>query len=311
MFEQFILAVTIVIPLFLMGFTGYLLNKFNFFSQTTFKQINNVVFTILLPIYLFLGISQSDLSAFNNGRLVLFVIVALFLTYMLALWITPIIEKDNCKRGVMIQGIIRSNYVILGFPLMAALYSEKETAITALILAISMPILNPMCIIALEMYRKQKPNFKELVIGILKNPLIIATCAGILALILQINFPVVLLRTATDLGRLGTPLALLALGGTMQFDSFRSNFKSLSVTLFLKLILIPSFALTAGILLGFSAIEVTALMILFATPTAVVSYTTAVKMEGDGQFAQQIVILSTILSVFTLVLWITLIQTIA
>jgi len=310
MFENLVLSFQIVSPLFILIGLGQLLHKMNFFSLSTLNQINDAAFTIFLPAHLFISIYQSDLETVVNIRVMMFVIISLFLLFFFSIIITPLFEKDNRKKGVIIQGIIRSNFVIMGFPIMAAIYSPAETALCALILAVSMPIYSPMQVIALEMYRHSKANIPSIMLNIAKNPLILATLAGIFFLILDIPLAPLIEKSVSDIGRLGTPLALIVLGGTLKFDSLKDNAFSLTIVILLKLLIIPMIAIAVAVWLGFNQIEVTALMIFFAAPTAVTTYAMALKLDGDAPLAQQIVILTTLLSMISLVMWITVVKTI-
>ena len=47
-----------------------------------------------------------------------------------------------------------------------------------------------------------------------------------------------------------------------------------------------------------------ALMVLFASPAAVSSFIMAEQMEGDGALAGQLIVLGSVLSVFTVFVWI-------
>jgi len=173
-----------------------------------------------------------------------------------------------------------------------------------------MPIYSPMQVIALEMYRHNKPDISSIMINIAKNPLILATLAGILFLLLELPLSPLIEKSIGDIGKLGTPLALIVLGGTLKFDSLRENARSLTIVVLLKLVIIPMIAIAAAVLLGFNQIEVTALMIFYAAPTAVTTYAMALKLDGDAPLAQQIVIITTLLSMISLVFWITVVKTI-
>jgi len=103
MFENLVLSFQIVSPLFILIGLGQLLHKMNFFSLSTLNQINDAAFTIFLPAHLFISIYQSDLETVVNIRVMMFVIISLFLLFFFSIIITPLFEKDNRKKGVIIQ----------------------------------------------------------------------------------------------------------------------------------------------------------------------------------------------------------------
>ena len=46
----------------------------------------------------------------------LYAVLSIVILFFVLLWVIPAIEKDNKKRGPIIQGIFRSNFVIFGIP---------------------------------------------------------------------------------------------------------------------------------------------------------------------------------------------------
>ncbi len=64
--------------------------------------------------------------------------------------------------------------------------------------------------------------------------------------------------------------------------------------------IIPLVFLTLLVLLGFRQMNLTALIMMFAAPIAVSTFTMAQQMGADGELAGQLVAGSTLLSVFTI-----------
>ena len=71
----------------------------------------------------------------------------------------------------------------------------------------------------------------------------------------------------------------------------------------LRLLVIPAVFVTGAAILGFRGQELCALLILFAAPTAVSSYPTAVAMGADGDFAAQMVAYTTVFCLPTIFVW--------
>ena len=51
------------------------------------------------------------------------------------LWHCPLFEKDNAKRGVLIQGMFRANFVIFGLPVAQALCGNGAVGIASVLVA--------------------------------------------------------------------------------------------------------------------------------------------------------------------------------
>ena len=143
--------------------------------------------------------------------------MGLLLWFLLLICIVPLLEKDNAKRGVMVQAMFRSNFVLFGLPVAISLCGEDRIGTTSLLLGIIIPIYNVLAVITLELFRGGRPSVKKILIGIMTNPLIIASVLGVGAYIWKIDLPYAIEKTVVDIGKVATPLSLMALGGEFRF----------------------------------------------------------------------------------------------
>ena len=70
-----------------------------------------------------------------------------------------------------------------------------------------------------------------------------------------------------------------------------------------RLVLVPGIFLTIGALLGFRGVEFAGLIGVFASSTAVASFTMAQQMGGDAGLAGDIVVVTSALCPFTIFGW--------
>ena len=89
------------------------------------------------------------------------------------------------------------------------------------------------------------------------------------------------------------------------------NIKVSSLSVLGKVVLIPAIMLILSALLGFNKLEMAILIAVFATPNAVSSYAMARNYEADYELAGEIITLGTMLSIFTMFVFITLARTFA
>ena len=111
-------------------------------------------------------------------------------------------------------------------------------------------------------------------------------------------------KCVTDLGRVATPLSLVALGSDFMFSRMRGISGQLIICVVGKLLVSPLVMVTLGVLMGFRGDYLVPVMLMFAAPTAVSSYTMAQQMEGDADLAGAAVVFTTCLSIFTIFLWV-------
>lgn len=302
--ENLVISLNVVLPLFLLIALGYALKRLRMYDEVTLKNINKLVFKVFLPVYLFHSIYSTDLSAVFDIKVILFAIAGLLIWFLILMFLIPRMEKDNAKRGVMIQGMFRSNFVLFGLPVAISLCGEENIGITSLLLGIVVPIYNVLAVITLETFRGTKPSVKKILIGIMKNPLIIASVLGVGMYLLKIELPYTIEKTVVDIGKVATPLALIALGGGFAFHKVKGDIKQLMVSVVGKLVISPLFMVTAAVLLGFRNEVLVPILLMSGAPTAVSSYTMAEQMGGDGELAGEIVVFTTGISIATIFVWV-------
>jgi len=257
-----------------------------------------------LPIYVFNNIDTTNIAvAFQPGLVVLTMggVLAVFAFLMVFI---PRIEQENAKRGVMIQAIFRSNFVLFGLPVAVSLCGEANVGPTSLLVGFVVPVFNVLAVVCLEAFRGSKPDFRKMLKGIATNPLIIASVLGIVMNLAHIPLPTGVHKSITDLGRIATPLALVALGAGFQFRRIRGYTRQLLICISGKLVISPLVMVTIAALLGFRNEMLVPVLAVFASPVATSSYTMAELMGGDGTLAGSLVVLTTALSILSMFLFI-------
>ena len=302
--ENLILSFNVVLPLVLCIALGYSLRLFKLMDGPTQKSINKLCFKVFLPIYVFNNLYTTNISEAFHPGLVTLTMGGVLLIFCALMVLVPRIEEDNAKRGVMIQAIFRSNFVLFGLPVAISLCGEANVGQTSLLIGFVVPVFNILAVVCLETFRGGKPDIRKMLLGIAKNPLIIASALGILANVLDIPMISGVKKSLTDLGRVATPLALVALGGGFQFRRIMGYTRQLIICIAGKLIVLPTLMVTIAALLGFREELLVPVLVLFASPIATSSYTMAELMDGDGTLAASLVVLTTALSIFTMFLFI-------
>jgi len=67
--------------------------------------------------------------------------------------IVCMIEKDNARRGPMIQAAFRGNYVLMGIPLVSNIFGDEAIAIPTMMIAVIVPLYNILGVFVLETFR--------------------------------------------------------------------------------------------------------------------------------------------------------------
>ncbi|MGN0775894.1 MAG: AEC family transporter [Candidatus Ventricola sp.] len=302
--DNLILSFNVVFPLFVSIALGYFLRCIHLLEGDTQKSLNKLCFKVFLPIYLFNSVYSTNISSAFNPKLIVFAVTGVLAIYCVLMVMVPRIEPENARRGVMIQAIFRSNFVLFGLPVTTSLCGEQNLGPTSLLIGIVVPMFNVLAVVCLEVFRGGRPDIRKILRGIATNPLIIASVLGISMNLLGISLPTSLQKSLTDLGRVATPLSLVVLGAGFRFERIQGYIRQLVICISGKLVVCPLLMVTLGVLLGFRGETLVPILALFGSPIAVSSYTMAEQMEGDGTLAASLVVLTTALSILTMFLFI-------
>jgi predicted permease len=162
----------------------------------------------------------------------------------------------------------------------------------------------------------------EVMKKIATNPLIIAVALGLASLGLRSLMPLgenglpvfslrgslpFLYKALQQLAGVASPLALIALGGMFSFAAARGMLSEIIFGTLGRLVLAPVIGLGGAYLLGkvypklaFTPGVYPALVALFGSPVATTSAIMAKEMHNDEQLASQLVVWTSVLSIFTI-----------
>lgn len=311
--DNIIVSFNVIAPVFFLMVLGYLLvNYTSLADRQLTKQANAIVFKIFLPCMLFYNVYQSDIGAEIQGRIKLCIWAAggLIILFILLCLIVPKVVKQENQQGVVIQGIFRSNYVIFGVAVVQNMYGSKSTTTAAILSAILVPMYNFLAVVALSIFgEKRETDWKKIIMDIIKNPLILSSMLGVVFSLLGIRLPTAVDTTVQDLAKLSTPIAFMILGGDLDFSKVKGNLKLSSVVLTIKLVILPLIMIPMVVMMGYRDADLLSALLAYQTPVAVSSYIMAQQAGADGQLAGQLVVFSSVLSIFTLFVTIFILRT--
>ena len=303
--ENFMLSANAVLPMFLLLAAGYLSKRFGILSLEDIPRTNRIAFRIFLPCLLFYNIYNAELSYAIRPKLILFAICGVLLVFAGAVYGAHRFEKIQDRKGPIAQGIFRSNFVIMGIPIAQAIVGDADLSPVAILIAVIVPMFNFLSVVILEKFRGGRVKTGEVLLEIAKNPLIIGSVLGIVFLLLRIRLPAVVEKAVSNLGSIATPLQLFLLGAFFRFSGLRRYVRPLTVVTLVKLFVTPAVMLSAAALLGIRGVEFLGLIGIFASPTAINSFTMVQQMKcGDAELAGDIVVMTSAVSIFSFFIWI-------
>lgn len=297
--QEFLVTLDIMLPLLIMLGIGWFLRRIGLMTEPVTQGMNKLVFRLFLPVLLFNNVRGLDMANVPGFGFAAYLFFGVLGVYLLAQLIVPRLVKDPRKSGVVVQGVFRTNFAILGVPLMQSIFGQAGMATVTLGLPVVIPLNNVLAVLAL-LPCGGKADFRSVIRKIVTNPLIIGVALGGICLLCGLTLPGPVDTVCSDLGSLATPVSLLVLGASLRWQGMKDSRRLLTWLLVFKQMIIPFAMAGLAVLLGFRGMELAVIVILFGAPTAVSSFPMAQAMGGDGQLAANTVVMTTVLSMGTL-----------
>ena len=323
MFEVFSFSFNAVAPILLLAVAGYIIKLTKLFDDSFFKKCNTMVFKVFLPILLFKNVYDIKSISEINVTALLYCVAVILILCLVGYICAKFSAQTREQKGVINQCTFRSNYAIIGIPLAESLGSAQALAFAGVLSAVSIPLFNVLAVIILSHYspNNSNPDIKSTIRSAAKNPLIRGVGLGIIVLIIRSFIPVdeagqlvlsvkndlpFIYEAVANLAKVASPLALVVLGARFDFAAVKSLMKPIASAVVLRLVVAPLVGVGCAVLLGsfgilnFTATEYPGIIALFSTPVAVSSAVMVSEIGGDEQLAGQLVVWTSLLSVFSM-----------
>ncbi|MDR1672157.1 MAG: AEC family transporter [Bacteroidales bacterium] len=315
--EHLVFSLNVVAPLFVLLALGYVFRLLKLVSVRFIGEATGFVFRFLLPLMLFQNIRSAFPGESYNIRLMLSAMAGVLAVILLSACLVPLFVRRRGQQGSMIQGIYRSNFLIYGMPLATGMYGQAAAHSISMLMGVMIPLYNISAVIILSTFsekRKQQAGFGKQLLplcgDIALNPLILGCVAGLCFGLSGVVLPAAIEKTVADIAGSASPVALFLTGSAFRFENLGGNIRKALAATIGRLIVVPLAAMIVFIAIGFRGLDLSVLLCLFATPTAVASYIMAENMGCDGELSAQIVVLTTVLSVISIFLFIVILRSV-
>jgi hypothetical protein len=298
--QNLLLAFSVVAPLMVYMLVGAALRKANVVDASVLRGANSIIFYVTLPLMCYRAVASSDLAAMFDTPFLLYMALGILIIFTLTALLVPVFCKENRRRGVMMLSIFRSNDAIFGLPVAAALLGENNLGLMSIGISLCIPLYSILSVAAMEHYRGERIRFGQLLLRLLRNPIVIGCVAGFAVNLLNIELPAILQKPIDGLAAVTSPLAFVLMGGTISFAAVRRNHAAITVVSLLRLLIVPLVVVGSFLLLGFRGEFIVVTLIIFGAPVAMVTYNMAVTMAADDELAGTLVAVTSVLSIVTM-----------
>ena len=303
--ENLIFSLNATIPIFLMMLLGMLFRKLGWMDEVFAAKMNKFVFLVPLPVLLFEQLATVDFSEVWDIKFILFCFVVTAISITISTLIS-LLWKDRSIKGEFIQATYRSSAALLGIAFIQNIYGTVGMA--PLMIIGSVPLYNIMAVVVLSFFKPGNNSFDKVLVkktlkGIVTNPIIIGIVAGFVWSALKLPMPLILHKTVSSIGATATPMGLMSMGATFEMKKATSKMKPTLVAVFMKLIGFCAIFLPVAAMLGFRNEQLIAILVMLGSATTVSCFVMARNMGHEGTLSSGVIMMTTLLSAFTLTMW--------
>ena len=294
--------VALVLPDFLLIALGWALLHLLKYREEFFSTAERLVYYILFPALLFSSIVRAPLSLGEASTLIGATAALMACGVGLAWLALPVLRAKSMIHASLAQCAYRFN-TYMGLSLSLSLAGTSGQSIMAVIVGCAVPLANLAAVSGLA--RGQNTRLAG---ELLRNPLILATFAGLACNLAGLLPPPFLMETLQRLGACALALGLICVGATLSLQGLGPAARIMGWMIAVRLLAMPAVALLIAFLLPLAPLEKQMLLLFSTLPTASSAYILAVRMGGDGRSVAVTMSLSTILSALTIPLWLQLVS---
>jgi predicted permease len=296
----------VVFPVFGIIFLGWLLRKIGLVKSDSISILNNFAYYVAFPALIFYSLYNIDFSIISYDILTVNVI-SIFSIMFLSFIISKILKLDNKTKASVIFCSFFGNTVYMGFPLSELSFGTEGVGLAAIISVFYMIIGLTLGIFIIQYYSAKKTDKKNMLIKMLKIPLIWGAIIGLLFSYSLIRIPEPFLKLLNMLGSSASPVALFALGVFLYGSIEKRNIGKVALISTLKLIILPIIVLSISILLGFSGKQKSVTILEAGMPIAITTFVLAEQFDMEKKMVANSIIITTIISILSVSIMLSLI----
>ncbi len=290
-----------LLPTFALIVLGYVLRQRNFLPDTFWPGAEKLTYFVTFPALLFSNTAKADLGSLPLLGIAGAMLGTIAICTVLIIAAKPVLKVSPAAFSSLVQGAIRPNTYI-GLAVAAALLGTQGLTVTALCVALVVPTVNVISVLACAHWGEndRKPGILSLLRDVIKNPLLMACVLGSLFNVADVGLPPIIGPFLEVLGRAALPIGLLAVGAGLDLAAARRAGLPVGISSLGKLVISPAIAAGLCIVLGLQSVELAAVVLYAALPCSASAYVLARLMGGDAQMMASIITVHTLLAIVTM-----------
>jgi predicted permease len=297
-----VIVLNSILPVFGLVFLGAALKHFRLTNDEFLATSDRLIYFVFFPLMLFWKIGGASSIAID-WPFCAACLCALFCIYLLSWICIKIFRITDFQAGTFSQSCYRFNTYI-GMAIIMTAVGESGVGVFGILIGIMIPIINVLAVSTLIWYSGKTYSAgarnRMILKALISNPLILGCAAGLVAANLVDSFPVFIDNTLQLAGMVTLPLALLSIGGNLTFSSFKEYYRQSLIGAMIKLVALPLIGYLFFNLFNVVGLSLKVGMIFFTLPTSTAIYVLSSQLKSDTRLASASIVISTVLSFFSL-----------
>jgi hypothetical protein len=287
----------LILPDFLLIALGAVLRRVRGLDAPFWSGIERLVYFVLFPALLFRSLASAPLALADAAALIGVGVGFTVGGMLLSALAQPLFRLPHDTFAACFQCAFRFNtYVALAVA--SRIAGERGLALISLLIGVLVPLVNVAAVGMLA-----RGHGARIALEVARNPLVIASAAGIAFNVSGFAMPAVPARVLELLASAALPLGLLAVGAGLRIAHGVLPVAAAGWWSAVKLAALPALAWLLAREAGLPPIETRIAVLMAAVPTATSSYILAMRMNGVGPPVALLITTQTLLAAVTLPIW--------
>lgn len=295
------MVLEVVAPIFAIILMGYLAAVRQWVSEAGFSAMTGFAFMVAAPALLF---ASGTAGHQGGGGAALAFFLGCAVLYAATLLGARRAGLPLAAGGTLALNVTFGNTVMMGIPLVIAAFGQPGLSVLLAILALHSVVLLGTATVVAEVAQNDGGSplrlLRNTVLGVLRNPVVMAVVLAILWNALALPMPRAIRTTLEMLGAAAPPLSLFCLGGSLAGFAAAGMWRQTAASVSLKLVALPLLVWGFCRLLGLGPLETSVAVVTAALPTGANAFLLARRYASGADGSGAAVLISTVLSLGTL-----------
>ncbi len=277
---------------------GYLISYLDWYKEENKSFLSNLILKVSIPCIvvknILIDFTREEL--FDSSGLIIISFLGMLFILIISSLLGRIFKMDANRKSSFVSSASLGNLMFIGLPVIGNLFGEEGIPYLMIFYLIS-TIFLWLVFVPMFKEKEEEDSLRGRLESLLSIPLITLLISMIL-LLLGVSLPEILIRPISMVGSMGTPLALIFIGGVI----YEVGFKNIKIqrdtilVILLKFIIFPSIMFALAVALGMNNLQIQVFTIIGGMPTMTQIGVIADEYSQDSEFVMTNIVVTTLLS---------------